>query len=122
ESHGAHVLARTRLVGAERTQGHWACTLQDLASGRQRVLRARALVNATGPWVDRVDRLLAGNGLPPAAGQGVKLVRGSHVVVPRLYEGAHAYILQNDDRRVVFMIPYEGRFTLVGTTDVPQSG
>jgi glycerol-3-phosphate dehydrogenase len=122
EAHGAHVLPRTRLVAAERGPGHWVCTLQDTAGGAPRVLLARALVNATGPWVDRVDRLLAAPGSAPApARSGVKLVRGSHVVLPRLYDGGHAYILQNDDRRIVFMIPYEGRFTLVGTTDVPQA-
>jgi glycerol-3-phosphate dehydrogenase len=84
-----------------------------LSSGEE--LRARALVNAAGPWVKQVlnDRL----GQPSA--DAVRLVRGSHIVVPRLYEGEHAFILQNDDRRVVFMIPYEDRFTLVGTTDVP---
>jgi glycerol-3-phosphate dehydrogenase len=72
-------------------------------------------VNAAGPWVKRVlnERL----GQP--SDDAVRLVRGSHIVVPRLYEGEHAFILQNEDRRVVFMIPYEERFTLVGTTDVP---
>jgi glycerol-3-phosphate dehydrogenase len=72
------------------------------------------LVNAAGPWVKQVlnERL----GQPST--DAVRLVRGSHIVVPRLYEGEHAFILQNDDRRAVFMIPYEERFTLVGTTDV----
>ena len=84
-----------------------------LSSGEE--LRARALVNAAGPWVKEVlnERL----GQP--SDDKVRLVRGSHIVVPRLYAGEHAFILQNDDRRVVFLIPYEDRFTLVGTTDVP---
>ena len=78
-------------------------------------MRARVLVNAGGPWVSRLltERL----GITDHA--GVRLVKGSHIVVPRLYEGEHAYILQNPDRRIVFAIPYEGEFTLVGTTDVP---
>lgn len=120
ESHGAHMLPRTRLLQARRQQGHWHCTLQDLASGRQQVLQARALVNATGPWVDRTDRLIEGDAVAGPA-TGVKLVRGSHIVVPRLHDAGHAYILQNDDRRVVFVLPYEGRYTLIGTTDVPQA-
>jgi glycerol-3-phosphate dehydrogenase len=79
---------------------------------------ARAIVNAAGPWVKAVlnDRLRQ-----PSA-DNVRLVRGSHIVLPRLYEGDHAFILQNDDRRVVFMIPYGEHHTLVGTTDVPHEG
>jgi glycerol-3-phosphate dehydrogenase len=121
EAKGARILPRTRLLRAERRDGAWACELQDLASHHVFTLRARAMVNATGPWVDRTDRLLSAAG-PSHAAAAVKLVRGSHLVVPRMYEGEHAYILQNDDRRIVFMIPYEGRFTLIGTTDVPQAG
>ncbi len=109
---GAFVLPRTRLVGAVRSPGAWLATLEDEAG--RRTVRARALVNAAGPWVTRVLE-----GLPAAAvRQPVRLVRGSHIVVPRLYEGDHAYTLQNDDGRVCFLIPYQGRFTLVGTTEV----
>ncbi|MGQ0544636.1 MAG: glycerol-3-phosphate dehydrogenase [Betaproteobacteria bacterium] len=106
---GARVLVGTECTQARRDQGSWRVRL---SSGEE--LRARALVNAAGPWVKQVlnERL----GQPSA--DAVRLVRGSHIVVPRLYEGEHAFILQNDDRRVVFMIPYEERFTLVGTTDV----
>jgi glycerol-3-phosphate dehydrogenase len=106
---GARVLVGTECVGARREPGGWRVSL---SSGNE--LRARALVNAAGPWVKQVlnERL----GQPSA--DAVRLVRGSHIVVPRLYEGEHAFILQNDDRRVVFMIPYEENFTLVGTTDV----
>ena len=107
---GARVLVRTECLAARRERGAWHVRL---SSGEE--LRARSLVNAAGPWVKQVlnDRL----GQPSA--DAVRLVRGSHVVLPRLYEGEHAFILQNDDRRVVFMIPYEERFTLIGTTDVP---
>src|SRR5204863_141152 len=75
---------------------------------------ARAIANVAGPWVKRVlnERL----GQPST--EAVRLVQGSHIVIPRRYEGEHAFLLQNDDRRVVFMIPFEERFTLIGTTDV----
>jgi glycerol-3-phosphate dehydrogenase len=79
---------------------------------------ARAIVNAAGPWV----KTLLNERLRQPSRDAVRLVKGSHIVVPRLYEGEHAFILQNDDRRVVFMIPYEERYTLVGTTDVPHEG
>src|SRR5256885_1452605 len=79
------------------------------------ILSARAIVNAAGPWVKEVLNQRLGQ----PSRDAVRLVKGSHVVVPRLYEGDHAFILQNDDRRVVFIIPFEEEFTLVGTTDVP---
>ncbi|MDW8468255.1 MAG: glycerol-3-phosphate dehydrogenase [Burkholderiales bacterium] len=108
-SRGARVLTRTALVSARRERGRWRAVLSNGAT-----LAARAIVNAAGPWVKEV--LEARLGRPSA--DRVRLVRGSHIVVPALYPGEHAFILQNDDRRVVFMIPYEARFTLVGTTDV----
>ena len=109
---GAEVRPRCAFVDAVRHPDHWQVTLED-----GEVVRARALVNAAGPWVQKA--LDAAHAVPPGK---VRLIRGSHIVLPRLYEGEHAYILQNDDRRVVFAIPYEGRFTLVGTTDVPHEG
>jgi glycerol-3-phosphate dehydrogenase len=107
---GAVIQTRTRCARAERRED-WELVLTN--RGRREVKTARALVNAAGPWVDSVLGRLGAK----ARGQ-VRLVKGSHIVVPRLYEGEHAYLLQNDDRRVVFAIPYEGRFTLIGTTDV----
>ncbi len=80
-------------------------------------IAARTLVNAAGPWAAEVQRLA---GLRGSA--HLRLVKGSHIVVKRLYEGDHAYLLQNDDRRVIFVIPYEGDFTLIGTTDIPFDG
>jgi glycerol-3-phosphate dehydrogenase len=113
---GAEILVRTSFLGAEREDGTWTCRLQ-AADGTERRVRARALVNAAGPWVmDAQDAAHA------RAQDRVRLVRGSHIVLPALYDGDQAYILQNDDRRVVFVIPYEGRFSLVGTTDVPHEG
>jgi len=110
---GATVLTRTRFVGARREGHGWIATLAN-ALGR-RTVRARALVNAAGPWVEDVIQRThpAGN----ARGRGVRLIKGSHIVLPRLYPGDHAFLLQNPDRRVVFAIPYEGEFTLIGTTD-----
>jgi glycerol-3-phosphate dehydrogenase len=107
---GARIMVRTECVSARRDGHGWRVVL---SNGEE--VSARAIANAAGPWVKRVlnERLAQ-----PSADQ-VRLVRGSHIVVPRLYEGEHAFILQNDDRRVVFLIPFEGRFTLVGTTDVP---
>ena len=122
QQHGAEILPRTRLVGATRdADGHWLCTLENVHSGQQQQVRTRTIVNAAGPWVAQVERLLNPAAAPARQPAGVKLVRGSHIVVPRLFEGEHAYILQNDDRRIVFMIPYQQRFTLIGTTDVPQA-
>ncbi|MEH3099443.1 glycerol-3-phosphate dehydrogenase [Sphingomonas adhaesiva] len=113
---GARILTRTRLVDARRADGGWAATIAD-ADG-ERTVTARALVNAAGPWVaDVLGRV------PHARDdRGVRLVKGSHIVVPRLYEGDHAFMLQNPDRRIVFAIPYEGDFTLVGTTDEAWEG
>ena len=108
---GATILPRTEVVTAQRQGDEWQVAL---ANGER--LRARAIANVAGPWVKQV----LNERLGVASADAVRLVRGSHIVLPRLYAGEHAFILQNTDRRVVFMIPYEGRFTLVGTTDVAQ--
>jgi glycerol-3-phosphate dehydrogenase len=105
---GAEIRTRTELVSARREGGVWRALLGDGSE-----VTARALVNAAGPWVAEVAQLLGVN-----AKAGARLIRGSHLIVPKLFEGAHAYILQQPDRRIVFAIPYEGA-TLVGTTDVP---
>lgn len=110
---GATIRTRTRLIAARREGATWTATIADAAGERQ--VTARALVNAAGPWVSDVLGRAAG----ARAQGGVRLVKGSHIVVPRLYEGDHAFMLQNPDRRIVFAIPYEGKFTLVGTTDEP---
>ena len=109
---GAAILTRTRFVAAVRDGDAWRATLEDVGSGERREIRAHALVNAAGPWVAEV---LAG--LPARQRAGVQLVKGSHIVVRKLYEGEHAYILQNDDRRVVFLLPFEQDYTLIGTTE-----
>jgi len=113
---GVEVLTRTALVAAARQGQEWHATLEG-SSGAYDV-RARAIVNAAGPWVGPV----LSEQLKLRSRGRVKLVRGSHIVVPQLYEGKHAYILQHTDRRIVFAIPYEQRFTLIGTTDVEVAG
>src|SRR5690606_33532709 len=97
QDHGARILARTRLASAERRGGGWHCVLEDMRTGDKRVLKARAVVNATGPWVAGVDAFL--NPRPKTAPGTLRLVRGSHIVTRRLYAGDHAYMLQNHDRR-----------------------
>jgi glycerol-3-phosphate dehydrogenase len=114
---GAAILTRTRFVGAERRDGHWRAELVEVETGARRLVNARILINAAGPWVART---LGTVGL--ASNKGVRLIKGSHIVVPRLYDGDHAYMLQNPDRRIVFTIPYERDFTLIGTTDIPFAG
>ena len=115
---GARILTRTRLESARRDGGLWTVELVQ-AGGRRETVRTRALVNAAGPWVDQVLRRTGRNA--PGA-HAVRLVKGSHVVLPRLYDGPQCYTLQNADGRVVFTIPYEDGRTLVGTTDVPFEG
>jgi glycerol-3-phosphate dehydrogenase len=117
-SRGATVETRTEMLKAERRAGLWVITLRDSASGVTRQVSARTLVNAAGPWVAEVttERL----GLPVNA--PVRLVKGSHIIVPKLFGHDRAYIFQNADGRIVFAIPYERDFTLVGTTDLDYSG
>ncbi len=112
--HGAEIRVRSRVVGGERVDGQWALEVLDTHTGTTSTVRSWGLVNAAGPWVKHVlDDTLA-----IASDAKVKLVKGSHIVVRRVHDEAHAYILQNDDKRVVFIIPYEGRYSLIGTTDV----
>lgn len=114
---GAHLHTRTRCLRAERVDGLWQVELQH-ADGSLQTIRARALVNAAGPWVASFIK----DDLKLDAPYGIRLIQGSHLIVPRLYEGEHAYILQNEDQRIVFCIPYLDRFTLIGTTDREYSG
>lgn len=115
---GARIMTRTRLTGTERRDGGWLARLKDQRDGRDFTLWAKALVNAAGPWAQGVAEDAVGIGTKKT----MRLVKGSHIVVPRLYDAAHAYILQNTDHRVVFVIPFEGRFSLIGTTEVPFRG
>ncbi len=116
---GATILTRTECRGARRADGRWLVELGDTQTGAQRQVTSRALVNAAGPWVSRF--LADGLGYDTAT-KRVRLVKGSHLVVPKLYDAAHPYILQNTDKRVVFVIPYEDDYSLIGTTDIEYDG
>ena len=113
---GADLLTRTRCERLDGSRGQWVATLAS-SSGVQSVT-ARAAVNATGPWVSRFVREAS----PVSVCHSVRLVKGSHIVVPRVFAHRFAYLFQNDDHRIVFAIPYEHDFTLIGTTDVEYTG
>jgi glycerol-3-phosphate dehydrogenase len=115
---GAAIRTRTRFLRAERKEGGWRIELEDVVGGTRSEIEAKVLVNAAGPWVADVIVQRLGLDVPAK----VRLVKGSHIVVPRLFQHERAYIFQNDDRRIVFAIPYERDFTLIGTTDVDYQG
>ncbi|MGQ0599874.1 glycerol-3-phosphate dehydrogenase [Aquabacterium sp.] len=115
---GASILTRTSCVWAQRAPHGWHVLLRQ-PEGDIKAVRARALVNAAGPWAETFLREVAHNdhsqGLPT---RGLRLVKGSHIVVPRCFEHDHAYIFQSPDKRIIFAIPYEQHFMLIGTTDI----
>ena len=120
--HGADIKPRTRCIKAQRQGGIWQVTLENTdastQAGKQEHYRCKVLVNAAGPWASSLfSEVLA----QPAPRQ-LRLVKGSHIVVPRLHDEPHAYILQHTDNRIVFVIPYEQQFSLIGTTDVDYQG
>eukprot|EP01037_Dinobryon_pediforme_P001507 gene1507-1530_t len=114
---GAEIMPRTECVSATRADGVWSVTLRHL-DGTLRTVRARALVNAAGPWVAKV----LGQVVRANSSARVRMVQGSHIVVPRLYDHDRCYIFQNADNRIFFAIPYERDFTLIGTTDQDYQG
>lgn len=109
--HGASILPHTKLIKAEIIDDQWRLTFKPKKS-RSFQIKAKAVINAAGPWVPDVNQILA---VPLA--HSLSLVKGSHIVVNKLYDGDHAYMLENTDKRMIFAIPYHG-FTLIGTTDV----
>ena len=110
---GATILTRTAFEIARRVDGVWEAVIRP-AGGEPRTVRAKALVNAAGPWVvDVLDKVMGDR-----ITERVRLVKGSHIIVPKVHSQGHALILQNPDKRVVFVIPYEHDFSLIGTTDV----
>ncbi len=115
---GAHVRVRTEVVSAVRDDGQWKLETRDGITGAVATVRARALVNASGPWISEVitRRIVA------QVKSRTRLVKGSHIVVPSLFRHGRAYIFQNADRRIIFAIPYERDFTLIGTTDIDFDG
>ncbi len=118
QARGATILTRTACVSARRDGAVWVAELRDQRTGVVRTVRARVLVNAAGPWVNDVVGRVAGVN----AARSVRLVKGSHIVVPKFWDGRQAYLVQNTDKRVIFINPYEGDLALIGTTDIPYSG
>lgn len=108
---------QTRCVSARRSKGLWHLHLER-ADGSLLSIRAKALVNAAGPWVAKFIK----DDLKLDSPYGIRLIQGSHLIVPKLYEGAHAHILQNEDGRIVFTIPYLNHLTIIGTTDREYTG
>ena len=115
KEHGATIMTQTALIKAETCNNQWKLTLQTQSS-RPFQVTAKTVINASGPWVEPVNQLLH---IPLQ--HTMALVKGSHIVVHKLYEGNHAYLLQHDDHRVVFVVPYHGH-TMIGTTDLPLTG
>lgn len=114
---GAHVHTQTRCVSARRSKGMWQLNLER-SDGTLFSIRAKALVNAAGPWVAKFIR----DDLKLESPYGIRLIQGSHLIVPKLYDAPNAFILQNEDQRIVFAIPYLNHFTLIGTTDREYTG
>jgi D-erythritol 1-phosphate dehydrogenase len=114
---GGEIRLRTALTSARREANGWSVTLADSTTGSIAEARCKALVNAAGPWVESVLRNAGGN-----AENRVRLVKGSHIVTRKFWQGEQAYFLQNRDSRVIFVNPYEGDLCLIGTTDIPFDG
>lgn len=115
---GARIMARTRVVSVRREGGRWAIEIESTETGARETMRARMLVNAAGPWVDRVLSEAVGNNDV----RNVRLVQGSHIVVKKKFDDPRAYFFQNPDGRIMFAIPYQDEFTLIGTTDRDFTG
>jgi D-erythritol 1-phosphate dehydrogenase len=112
---GAKILTRTEATSARRVDGNWHVTFTQ-QNGETHAVRAKALLNAAGPWVDTIISTVVGSNAP----HRVRLVKGSHIIVPKFWDGSQAYVLQNTDKRLIFVNPYESDMALIGTTDVPQ--
>ncbi|CAN7394516.1 glycerol-3-phosphate dehydrogenase [Mesorhizobium sp. LjNodule214] len=115
---GAKVFTRTACTAARRENGMWSVEMRDGRTGVKTTVRARALINAAGPWVNDIVNRVAGQN----SKRNVRLVKGSHIVVPKFWEGRQAYLVQNNDKRVIFINPYQNDLALIGTTDIPYEG
>ncbi len=115
---GADIRTRTEVIAARRDGPLWLVTLKDTQTGRNQTVSARVLVNAAGPWVEDVLGRVSGIN----ASRHVRLVKGSHIVVGKFWDGPQAYLLQNGDGRVIFVNPYEDGLALIGTTDISYEG
>ena len=118
EARGATIKTRTRVEGARREADLWIVDLKDTWSGETYQVKAKAIINCGGPWVSEIlhDRI------HEHSKDGVRLVRGSHIVTKKLFDHDKSYIFQQSDGRIIFAIPYEDDFTLIGTTDVDHAG
>ncbi len=114
KQHGAEILPRTQVVSTQRADHGWQVVIKNTVTNESQNLHVKVIVNAAGPWVQQV----ANDILNISTKQKMKLVKGSHIIVPRLFTHDQAFILQNQDQRVVFLIPYLADFTLIGTTEV----
>ena len=117
-NHGAQIRTRTRCERVRRMADRWQVTLTSVNTQARETIVSKGVVNATGPWVESWFDKVASQPSP----QQIRLVKGSHIVVPKFYPDPQAYILQNEDGRIVFVIPYEQDFTLIGTTDEDYEG
>lgn len=118
KENGATISTRTKIISAIRKNELWHVVTKDTESGKEQSINTRAIVNAAGPWAD--DILI--NKIKLTQKQNIVLVKGSHIVVPRINPTEEAYILQGNDKRVIFVIPYLEKFSLIGTTDVEHHG
>ncbi len=116
--HGAKILTRTECISARREDELWRATLRDTETGESREITARAIFNGAGPWVEKVIGGVAGIN----TSKRVRLVKGSHIIMKRWWEGEHGYVLQNTDKRIIFVNPYFDDLALIGTTDIPFDG
>jgi glycerol-3-phosphate dehydrogenase len=115
---GARIMTRSRVVSARREGGLWSVDVEDGATGAVNTFKARMLINAAGPWVD----VVLSNAVGKNKVHNVRLVQGSHIVVKKKFDDLRAYFFQNPDNRIIFAIPYETDFTLIGTTDSDFTG
>lgn len=115
---GARIMTRSRVVSARREDGLWSIDVEDGETGAVNTLKARMLINAAGPWVD----VVLSNVVRKHKVHNVRLVQGSHIVVKKKFDDPRAYFFQNPDNRIIFAIPYETDFTLIGTTDSDFTG
>ncbi|ABC33579.1 Glycerol-3-phosphate dehydrogenase [Hahella chejuensis KCTC 2396] len=111
---GGDVFVQTKCVGVSQEKGLWHVQLRNEVTGEEHTMKAKGLVNAAGPWV----KTLLTKEMHRSSPRGIRLIKGSHMVVPKLHDEDEAYILQNEDGRIVFVIPYLDEFSIVGTTDV----
>lgn len=115
---GASINTRSKCVDMQRTEGHWSTTIEDQVTQKRTKITSKIVINASGPWADRVLDTLHNT----KENINIRLVQGSHIIVPKIYDHDKCYIFQNTDDRIIFAIPYHDNFTLIGTTDHEYDG